>query len=176
MFPSEGVELQMGLSSVRDLLESHAIQLATRTFKAFCYLPLSRFIIITALRQRALKQCTGLKTWMSWFLETKWELLAMHVAVSSLSPVSIQIWAEGHHDHFKIHLTLSIIIVSSHPKFDHHHNHYLCHVISIVLFFTLTDGNLFVFLQKAALTKAKQFPPGIDVVYIMITLNQYWCV
>lgn len=34
---------------------------------------------------------TGLKTWMSWFLETKWELLAMQVAVSSLSPVSIQI-------------------------------------------------------------------------------------
>lgn len=28
---------------------------------------------------------------MSWFLDTKWELLAMHVAVSSLSPVSIQI-------------------------------------------------------------------------------------
>lgn len=34
---------------------------------------------------------TGLNTWMFWFLETKWELLAMHVAVSSLSPVSIQI-------------------------------------------------------------------------------------
>lgn len=42
-----------------------------------------------------IKQRTGLKTWMSWFLETKWELLAMHVAVSSLSPVSIQIWEEN---------------------------------------------------------------------------------
>ena len=31
---------------------------------------------------------------MSWVLETKRELLAMHVAVSSLSPVNIQIWKQ----------------------------------------------------------------------------------
>lgn len=48
--------------------------------------------MITKLWDREeVKQRTGLKTWMSWLLETKWELLAMHVAVSSLSPVNIQI-------------------------------------------------------------------------------------
>lgn len=49
------------------------------------------FMMIAKDKNR--KMHTGLKTWMSWFLETKWELFAMHVAVSSLSPVSIQIWA-----------------------------------------------------------------------------------
>lgn len=34
---------------------------------------------------------TGLKTWVSCVLDTKCELLAMQVAVSSLSPVSIHI-------------------------------------------------------------------------------------
>lgn len=33
MLPSEGVELQMGLSSVGDLFESHVTQLAKRAFR-----------------------------------------------------------------------------------------------------------------------------------------------
>ena len=45
MFPSEGVELQMGLSSVGDLLKSHTIQFAVRTFRAFFW---SSLIMITS--------------------------------------------------------------------------------------------------------------------------------
>lgn len=95
MFPSEGVQLQMGLSSVWDLLESHTIQLAVRLL-VLCVISCKSGThhYIKALC-RGKEQHTGLKTWMSWLLETKWELLAMHVAVSSLSPVSIQIWAEN---------------------------------------------------------------------------------
>lgn len=41
--------------------------------------------------QSARRTRTGLKTWVSCVLDTKCELLAMQVAVSSLSPVSIHI-------------------------------------------------------------------------------------
>lgn len=53
---------------------------------------------------------TGLKTWMSWFLETKWELLAIHVAVSSLSPVNIQIWNMKKNPRVNIKCSICIIL------------------------------------------------------------------
>lgn len=41
-------------------------------------------------RAPAAQRSTRRKTWMSWFLVTRCAFLAVHVAVSSLSPVSIQ--------------------------------------------------------------------------------------
>lgn len=63
---------------------------------------------------------TGLKTCMSWFLDTRCELLAMHVAVSSLSPVSIQICklGEGNKVNRKSHHCTGTFLLPLNPERD----------------------------------------------------------